>query len=71
MEPEKSTECFDERVALRLVNEKKILMHYYALLSDLAEVVLWIKERIWLVLETHHLIRPREVKKVVAITKVA
>ena len=67
----KAAENFDERLASKLVNEKKILKRYYGLLNDLAEVVLWVKERIWLELVIHHLTRPREVKKVFSITKVA
>ena len=66
-----AAEYFDERVALRLVDGKKILKHYYVLLSDLAGVMFRVKERIWLVVVIHHLIRQGEVKKVVSITKVA
>jgi hypothetical protein len=56
-------ELFDERAALRLVDEKKILKHYFGFLNDLVEVVLWVKRR--LVIVIHHLLHPKEVKKVV------
>jgi hypothetical protein len=60
---------FVERVALKLVGGKRRSKQYFGLLNDLVEVVLR-RER-WLAVLIHHLIHPREVKKVVLITKVA